>query len=216
MKKRYILFLPLLIALSACEFNVGFDAETHSAGLDKSYSHSNAQEKVTYDYYSGDNIDSIKNERSACAFSFAFLKDTRDAKSDIKDIDLLNSYFTTEGNNILSTVSEPNYVGVKEGGLFIGAESSYIVGTLTLNCSVPVVAVEIEACSYYYVTTTFNEEKSIVDKESAISINEKNFILLSEEAEKTSLCSYRIDENTQVKISVGKTRAYINSITLYY
>ena len=217
MKKSFFLLVPLLIGVSACEFAVGFDSQNHEPGLDKSYPNSNAQQNVNYNYFSGDNIDSIKSNSASLKIDFAFLKESSDAKSDIKDIDLLNEYFGVNQENILTSIEEPNYIGVKDGGLFIGTESSYLLGSIRLNTNSPILAVEIDAMAYFYTTTSFNEEKVIVDDDTAVAVNSSYFIKLSSTAEKNNVCSYRLDEQpTSITIKVGKKRAFINSITLYY
>ena len=90
-------------------------------------------------------------------------------------------YLSDTGNQ-LTGIDNPHYVSTKDSGLlFIGADSAYIDGMITLYFASNIKNIEITAKPYYYISTTFNEEELYLDHEVAISVNNGGYIKLNEQ-----------------------------------
>lgn len=219
MKKSLILFVPICVLLVSCEkFVVGYTKDPHSAGLDHSMS-SNNNGKNSYEYFAGD---FFEEGNVLCNITF---KDHETASNIAKDDVAPILTFDTPVSSFMCEVSEASYVGTKEGiGLFIGADSSYVDGYLSLTLSHDVVNIVIEATPYYYESNGFEEESQlVVDDEVAIAINNTRYIkVLNNKSEdgltiKSTTCSYHLSSpSKEITIKVGPKRAFIKSIKLFH
>lgn len=217
MKKASYLLLPLVLVLTGCQFSIGYDKNSHEPGLDKSYSQSTNNQK-SYTYFTGDQIESIGLTKEIIT-----IKEITKAESDIKDIEKLNNLFDRDASSAFETVSNPSYVGVKEEGLFIGTDSSYLDGELTFNFVNPIHYVEIVARAYTYVVTSFNEYSVSIDYDAAIAVNDSPYIKMNgkynEETERAEsvTCRYHLtNPSNAFTIKVGLQRAFIEVINVYY
>ena len=220
MKKSRLVFIPLIFMLASCDtFKVGFTDEKHEAGLDQGSG--SVYIVPSYPTYSGDQFTVSDNEKSA---SIVFTGYT-DGLSNIQDIDLLNSLVDISQQDFFITVESPLNVGTDEkDGLFIGADSSYVDGELTLAFKQDIKYIEIVATPYLYVSHSWNEEEYKIDQDVCISVNGSAYVaLLTSQNEDGSLkettCRYinHAQENKdKITIKVGRRRAFIKKITLYY
>ena len=221
--KKVLLLVPTLLLLTGCqEITFGFSAnDTHSAGLDNGGS-SSAITEESYSYYPGDSIVDNVAGRPLVTANITF-KDIKDSKTDIKDVDEIKSYLNDE-NNLITSVESPSFFSTKsDGTAFLGVESTYALGKLTLNLSQPIYHVNITARAYSYINTSFNEEKLVIDQDVAISLNNKGYIKLSKDANETnsaskeSICSFAFSTPvSKITLKVGKQRAILENIALYY
>ena len=219
MKKKFYLLVPLIFLLTSCgEINIGFlNNEYHSAGFDRSVSSQN-NEKPSYSYMNNTSLDNSGLTKATLTFA-----NMEKAESDIQDLEKIKSFFVLD-QEIVSSVSSPHLVGVKEGGPFyIGADSTLVDGEVTINFNVTIKNVEITAKQYSYVKTAFNEDTMIYDDDVAISVNDSGFIRVDgavNEQEKTiasTVCGYHLkEESNAITIKVGKKRAIIESMAFYY
>lgn len=215
MKKLYLL-LPLVLLLSACEINVGFLDESHEPGLDHSVSSQEGGAK-SYSYINNTSLDNSGLSEATLTFS-----GMTSSTSNIKDFALISSYVSID-QEIFTGVSSANYFNTKEGIAFLGADSSYVDGQLTLNFNVNIKNIAIKARPYSYIVTPFNEEQLMIDHEVAICVNSKGYIKLDEtETEDkqqavSTTCSFALGEGSNsINIEVGKRRAIIEEIKLFY
>ena len=220
MKKSRLLLLPLVLLLSSCNNNIeiGFkNGDTHSAGPDREIS-SKQGGAISYSYMNNATLDNTGLTKAALTFA-----NISTSKSDIQDEELLMTYLSVE-NDILTGVDNPHYVSTKDdGAFFIGADSSYVDGMITLYFNVNIKNVEITAKPYYSISTAFNEEVLTYDHEVCIAVNNTGYIKLNETIDEetnevsSSTLSYHLDEAAgAVTIKVGKRRAIFEKIDLYY
>ena len=220
MKKSRLLLLPLVLLLSSCnsELEFGFsNGDTHSAGPDRPISSRDGGE-LSYSYMSNPSLDNTGLTKATLTFG-----NINKSQSDIQDKELLMTYLTMD-NSILTGVDNPHYVSTKDDGtFFVGADSSYVDGMITLYFNVNIKNIEITAKPYYSISTAFNEEVLTLDHEVCIAVNNTGYIKLNEnvneetnEVSSTTL-NYHLDEPAgAVTIKVGKRRAIFEKIDLYY
>ena len=223
MKKSRLLLIPLVLLLSSCASNgmslkIDFsDGDTHSAGPDRERSSSNGG-TLSYSYMSNTDLDNTGLTKATLSFT-----NIDESKSDIKDEELLKSFLTVD-NNILTGVDNPHYVSTKDDGtFFVGADSSYVDGMITLYFNVNIKNIEITAKPYYYISTAFNEEVLNYDHDVCIAINNTGYIKLDQNVNEetkevpSSTLKYHLDEASgAITIKVGKRRAIFEKIDLYY
>ena len=222
MKKSWLLLIPALLVLSACqEITVGFlPNDEHSAGFDRSVS-SNPYNIGSYSYYRGDTLIDSANGAPLTIANLTF-KGISESKTDIKDVDEIFAYFDND-QNILKSVENPAFFSTKkEGFAFLGVESTYAEGKITMNFNAPVYSIVISARAYSYNKESF-EETLIVDDDIALSVNDKGFVKLDQNlneeknAAVTSTCCFSFNEPvTQVTLRAGKKRAILEKIAVYF
>ena len=220
MKKSRLIFIPLIFILASCDtFNVGFTDDQHEAGLD--YGSASVYIAPSYPTYGGDQFTVSENEKSASIVFTGY----NDGLSNIKDIDLLNSFVNIDQEDFFITVESPLNVGTdEEDGLFIGADSSYVDGELTLAFKQDIKYIEILATPYFYVSHSWNEEEYKIDKDVCISVNGSAYVMLltsqnEDGSVKETTCrylNYAQENKDKITIKVGRRRAFIKKITLYY
>ena len=220
MKKSFLLFIPSVLLLASCEtFNVGYTDARHEAGVDNSVAPGYVE--PSYPAYPGDQF-TVSDDTQSAVLTFTGYKD---GESNIQDIEKLNSFVTTETKDFFVSMENPLNVGIdKEDGLFIGSWSSYVDGYVTLAFSKEIKNIEIIATPYYSITYPYNEEKFTIDEETGISVNDSPYIMLSttrneDGSVKESACrylNYARENKDKITIKVGRRRAFIKKITLYY
>ena len=218
MKKSLLLFAPLLICLISCdELRFGYTKEEHSAGFDngRSVTSENANK---YTYFSGDTIDF--NNPNVAHLTF----DHESAQSNMAKEDIA-SLIHCDIDNFFNEVVEASYVGVKQGvSLFIGVDSSYIDGYLTLSFNHNIKDIIIKACPYYSDEIIGFENRIEHDSLVGVSVNDSSYYKLNysinnetNEVSYDEACFHLNSDNvTQIKIKAGPQRAIINEICLYY
>ena len=219
MKKSKYLLIPIVFLLTSCgEINIGFsDGDTHSAGFDRSVSSQN-NDLPSFSYMNNMSLDNSGLTKATLTFA-----NMDKSVSDIQDLEKIQSFFNID-QAIISGVENPHHVGVKDGGPFyLGAESTYVLGELTLKFNVNIKNVEITAKQYNYLDLSYNQDKLVVDEEVAISVNDSGYIRVEgavnqeEHTVASTVCAYRLSEQSDsISIKVGKRRAIIESIALYY
>lgn len=220
MKKSKLLLLPLVILLAGCnnQIEIGFsDGDKHSAGPDRETS-SKEGGVISYSYMDNAILDNTGLSKATLTFA-----NINTSKSDIEDKELIMSYLNVD-QSILTGVDNPHYVSTKDDGtFFIGADSSYVDGILTLYFNVNIKNIEITAKPYYSISTAFNEEVLTYDHEVCIAINNTGYIKLNEQVNEenkevsSSKLSYHLEQVAgAVTIKVGKRRAIFEKIDLYY
>ena len=220
MKKSRLLLLPLVILLAGCnnQIEIGFsNGDTHSAGPDRE-TLSKEGGVISYSYMNNATLDNTGLSKATLTFA-----NINTSKSDIEDKELIMSYLNVD-QDILTGVDNPHYVSTKDDGtFFIGADSSYVDGMITLYFNVNIKNIEITAKPYYSISTAFNEETLTIDHEVCIAINNTGYIKLNEEVNEenkevsSSKLSYHLEEAAgAVTIKVGKRRAIFEKIELYY
>lgn len=220
MKKSKLLLLPLVILLAGCnnQIEIGFsDGDKHSAGPDRETS-SKEGGVISYSYMDNAILDNTGLSKATLTFA-----NINTSKSDIEDKELIMSYLNVD-QSILTGVDNPHYVSTKDDGtFFIGADSSYVDGILTLYFNVNIKNIEITAKPYYSISTAFNEEVLTYDHEVCIAINNTGYIKLNEQVNEenkevsSSKLSYHLEQAAgAVTIKVGKRRAIFEKIDLYY
>lgn len=220
MKKSKLLLLPLVILLAGCnnKIEIGFsDGDKHSAGPDRETS-SKEGGVISYSYMDNATLDNTGLSKATLTFA-----NINTSKSDIEDKELIMSYLNVD-QSILTGVDNPHYVSTKDDGtFFIGADSSYVDGILTLYFNVNIKNIEITAKPYYSISTAFNEEVLTYDHEVCIAINNTGYIKLNEQVNEenkevsSSKLSYHLEQAAgAVTIKVGKRRAIFEKIDLYY
>lgn len=218
MKKSLLLLLPVVALLTACEFKIEYTSDKYSAGLsyEPNSSRSNYYVEKSYEYFAGDRVDTENTNKAVLTFN------TTENKS-LLTPEEVQPLLSCDLPSFTATVSETNNVGEKEDGLFVGADSTYVDGYLTINFSEVVKDVIITACPYYYITNAWNEDRFGNDSNVAIAVNNSRYIKLSEtkvENENrisSTECRYNLEENARLmKIKVGQRRAFIQKITLYF
>lgn len=221
MKKRYLALLPLMFLVSGCDINgvkISFaDGNYHSAGLDKSYSMDDYN-SISYSYK---NNDTLNNEGlNSVILTF---ENIDASETNVQDVAKIKSYLSLT-DQILDSVSNPNYFNTLSSGVvFLGTSTEKVLGEITLNFNVEIKNVEILAKPYYYVDNTFNNNELVVDEDVAISLNDEGYIKINKDIDEenqtvnSSTCSYKLQEaKNTINIKVGKRRAILEKITLYY
>ena len=218
MKKSFVLLLPIIALLTACEFKIDYTSDKYSAGLshEPNSSYSNYYVEKSYEYFSGDRVDTENTNKAELSFN------TTENKSSLSKEEV-EPLISCDLDSLTVTVTETYNVGEKVDGLFVGADSTYVDGYLTLTFSETVKDVIIKASPYYYITNAWNEDRFGSDSNVAIAINNSRYIKLSEIKEEnenkivTTECRYNMEENTKsIQIKVGQRRAFIEKITLYF
>ena len=219
MKRSRLLLLPLVLLLSSCNngLEIGFSSgDTHSAGPDREVS--SHQGAISYSYMNNMTLDNSGLTKATLTFT-----NINSSKSDIQDKDAIVSYLDVD-KDILTGVDNPHYVSTKDDGtFFVGADSSYVDGMITLYFNVNIKNIEITAKPYYSISTAFNEEVLTLDHEVCIAVNNTGYIKLSEQVNEetkevsSSTLSYHLDEAAgAITITVGKRRTIFDKIDLYY
>lgn len=221
MKKRYLALLPLMFLVSGCDINgvkISFaDGNYHSAGLDKSYSMDDYN-SISYSYK---NNDTLNNEGlNSVILTF---ENIDASETNVQDLAKIKSYLSLT-DQILDSVSNPSYFNTLSSGVvFLGTSTEKVLGEITLNFNVEIKNVEILAKPYYYVDNTFNNNELVVDEDVAISLNDEGYIKINKDIDEenqtvnSSTCSYKLQEaKNTINIKVGKRRAILEKITLYY
>ena len=216
--KKVALLIPLALLITSCEgFKMGFDNHDHSAGIEGTGNTSKQNYVESYSYFSGDPINAEDKSMANLTFS------APDGLSMISP-EKVNELAACDVDDLFIGATETLNVGTREDcWLFIGASSSYTDGYLTLDFNTPIKDVAIEATPYYYVDTSWNEEKLKIDEGVCVAVNTSPYIKLSALASSdnksvnSTQCRYHLAENqTQIKIKVGGQKAFIKKITLYY
>lgn len=211
MKKSLVLLLaPALLVLTSCEFRQNF----YSSGLDKSMSNS-GNSAISYEYYSGDDLET--EGLSVARFTFSVSK----TASNISKEDLV-SVISCDNASVEYEIQDAQYVGSKvDTGLFIGLDSTYADGFLTLSLNKSVKSVSVKANRYYYESNSF-ETSMFVDSDVAIAVNNSRYIKLTGEKNDSGVpneteCRYSLGEGTnQITVKVGSQRAFIKEIVCYF
>ena len=220
MKKSHLIFIPVLFMLASCEtFKVGFTNDQHEAGLDNGSA--SLYVVPSYPAYGGDQFTISENEKLA---EIVFTGYTNNL-SNIQDIDLLNSLVDINQEDFFITTESPLNVGTdEEDGLFIGANSSYVDGELTLAFKQDIKYIEIIATPYFYISHSWNEEEYKIDQDVYISVNNSPYVVLltsqnEDGSVKETTCrylNYAQENKDKITIRVGRRRAFIKKIKLYY
>ena len=215
MKKSLVLLAPLLALLVSCgQFETGLTSERHSAGFDNSTSHFQYS-SIEYTYYAGDEVDTTNS--SVARFSF----DSRENYSFISK-EQLEPLVTCDNPNVEYQIKEVASAGIKaDVGFFIGLDSNYVDGSLTIAFGQAVKGVIIRARRYYAFTNAWNEDNVVIDDDVAIAINNSKYIKLTGEKDasgipNTSECRYNAQNHNEIKIKVGPKRAIIEEIAFYF
>ena len=222
MKKFRLLLLPLILLMTGCKegqgFEIGYsDGDNHSAGPDREGSSKN-NGPISYSYMNNASLDNTGLNKTTLTF-----EGITTSESDIQDETKLMDYLIDD-QHILTGIDNPHNVSTKANGqFFIGADSAYVDGMITLYFSSNIKNIEITAKPYYYISGAYNEEEIYLDHEVAISINNGGYIKLKEEVDQdtkevtSSTLSYHLDEPAgAITIKVGKRRAIFEKIDLYY
>lgn len=217
MKKSLLLFAPLLICFASCgKVTFGYTNDVHSAGFD--YSTSNQQNATSYTYFPGDAFNTSENSAAHLTF------DSGSSASNMAKEDI-NSLITSDVPGVFNEVNDASWVGVKKDtALFIGANSSYVDGYLTLSFNVMVKYVVVQACPYYTGEIVGFTDRVEHDENVGVAINNSSYIKLSYVYNEDSglvtyhECRYRMSENgvNEFTIHVGPQRALISEIIVYY
>jgi len=220
MKKSHLIFVPLVFLLASCDtFKVGFTNDKHEAGVDNDSA--SAYMVPSYPTYGGDQF-TVADDSPRAVITFTGYDD---GLSNIQNIEKLNSFVTIDQEDFFATVENPLNVGTdEEDGLFIGADSSYVDGEMTLAFKKDIKYIEIIATPYFFISHSWNEEKYNIDKDVCISVNGSPYVDLSttqneDGSLKETTCRYSNraqDNKDKVTIKVGRRRAFIKKITLYY
>ena len=219
MKKRVLLFLPVLTILTSCAvFSIGFSEGEHEAGLENGDALSSKRYVDDYSFFAGDNISPEGKDTAIITFA------NYDDSLDIHSPEDLDPYVACNIDGIFKKTNSINNVAInKDKGVFVGATSTLADGALTLSFNVDVKDVVIDACPYYYEENKYNQTTLKIDEGVCVSVNTKPYILLSSTKNedgasvKETECRFHLTEaSADVKIKVGIRKAFINKITIYY
>ena len=218
MSKKLIL-LPMLVMLTSCgTLTFGYSDGEHEAGLEGSqYSQRKDAPPEEYSYFSGDTIDTEGSNEAILTF------DVTSSAEPIEN-DEIESLVLCTVDGLFNSVKD--FVNTKtdaDKGLFVGADSSYSDGYLTLAFNSKIKDVIIEACPYYSLPHAWNEDELKIDSEVGVAINNSRYVKLSSEADETeekaksTNCRFHFSESlSEFTIKVGPKRAFIQKISLYY
>lgn len=219
MKKKVLLFVPLLSVLTSCAvFSIGFSEGEHEAGLENGEALSSKQYADNYSYFAGDNISPEGKDTAIITFA------NYDDSLDIANPEDFDQYVSCSVDGLFKETKSVNNVAINENkGVFVGATSTLADGALTLSFNVEVKDVVINACPYYYEENKYNQTTLKIDEGVCVSVNTKPYILLSSTKNedgatlKETECRFHLTETSaDVKIKVGVRKAFINKITIYY
>ena len=217
MKKQALLLVPLITVLTSCGLlDIGMTGETHSAGI-AGHDSSIRTYVDQYTYFSGDEIDETNTNVANLTFS------AENAFTIGSSAETFNSIVSCDVDDVFNSVTEAENVGViKDFWLFVGADSTYTDGYLTLKFDINIKDIKIEACPVYFEKYGFEEDFRI-DENVAVAVNNSSYIRLSSLRDEvtgdvnTTPCRYHMPDNTkEIKIKVGQRRAFIRKIVLYY
>ena len=215
--KKTLLFVPLLMALVSCgTLSTGFQSGLISSGFANSADRSNHQySSIEYTYYAGDNVDT--SNTNVAHFTF----NSSEGYSLINK-DQLAPLVTCDNSEIEYEIKDVNCAGVKANvGFFLGIDSSYLDGSLTILSSKAVKGVVVRARKYYALTNSWNEDNIAIDEEVAIAINSTKYIKLTSETNESGIpniseCRFNALDRNQIEIKVGPQRALIEEIAFYF
>lgn len=217
--RKTLIFLPMLVILTSCgTLTFGFSEGYHEPGLDGSQPSSRKDAPPEgYSYFSGD---SFSTEGSNEAFLTFNVTSSSEPTTNEEIAELISC--TADG--LFNGVTD--FVNVKtnaDKGLFVGVDSSYADGYLTLSFNSEIKNIIIEACPYYSVPHAWNEEELEIDSEVGVGINKSNYVKLNSEVDETgetiksTNCRFHFSESlSEFTIKVGPKRAFIRKISLYY
>ena len=216
MKKTFLFLIPIMALLIGCsELNFGHTSDEHSAGIEGSYRNS-YYSQVNYTYFGGDDVET--SDLSVASFTF----NVADTQSNISSEDI-TPLINCDNSSVSFIINDALNVGTKEGvGLFIGADSTYVDGRLTVTLDKAIKAVIIKARRYYSFSNAWNTENVNVDSEVGVAINNSKYVKLTGEKDSSNVpnvttCRYNLIENkNQIEIKVGPRRAFIEEIAFYY
>ena len=217
--KKSLAFLPILALLTSCgTLTMGFTEDSHEPGLSGSQpSERKDKPPEEYNYFSGDSIDTASSTEATLTFNVT-------SSSEPTENEEIAALVSCSAEGLFNSVKD--FVNVKtngEKGLFIGVDSSYADGYLTLAFNSPIKDVIVEAFPYYSDPHAWNEDELQIDKTVGVGINASNYVKLSsdldesEEKVKTTNCRFHFSESlSEFTIKVGPQRAFIQKISLYY
>ena len=224
MKKSLFLVAPIIFILSACDsaksISIGFsENDSHSRGFD--YETSSTSQRGKVDSYSYRNNDTLDNSALTKA-EMTFVNITS-SQTDIQSVETINSYVSVS-QDIYVSASNPLYFNTKAEGLaFLGADSNLIDGEITFAFSQDIKNIEIEAVPYNYIKNSFNQDTLIIDEDVAISVNDNGYIKLGQEINKSenkvissAVAFHLASPSNTITLKVGRRRAILEKITLYY
>ena len=214
--KKVVFLLPIALLMTSC-FNVTFVSEQHSAGIEGGGSISQNAHTESYTFFSGDPI--TTEGKSTATLTFA-----SNSGESLISAERVNELANCDVDSLFTGAVEASNVGTREGAwLFVGAQTSYNDGYLTLAFTTPIKDIQIEAAPYYYINQAWNEDSLEIDKDVCIAVNTSNYIKLSSAtntegtAVNSTFCRYHfLESQSQIKIKVGGARAFLKNITLYY
>ena len=215
MKKAYLLLIPLMALLVACneQLKMGYIEGKTISGVDGSFAGSQYS-AGNYTYFAGDDVDTTNT--NVANFTFA----ANETTSNI-GIEAITAITSCDNTNIEYQIQEASNVGTKEGfGLFIGADSTYVDGHLSIIVNQPVKGVVITARRYYSYVNSWNEENLVSDSNVAVAINSSKYVKVTtnKDAENiplTTECRFNGQDKNLIDIKVGPQRAFIEKITFY-
>lgn len=216
--KKIACLIPIALLLTSCEmFRIGFTNEKHEPGIEGSGNTSQKSYTESYNYFSGDTIDT--NGKSVAHITFA----SPESLSGIA-IEKVEELISCDVDGLYAGTVETFNVGTRaDAWLFIGTSSSYADGYLTLSFNTAISDVVIQATPYYYEDSSWNNGRLVIDEGVCVAVNSTPYVRLSSltNDEKTAVndsdCRYHFQESqTQIKIKAGGQKAFIKKITLYY
>lgn len=217
MKKSLLLFVPLIVCFASCsKVTFGYTNEQHSAGF--GHTTSKKANATSYTYFPGDVFNT--NDSNAAHITF----DSANSGSNMAKEDI-NAIVNCDVPDFFNEVSDASWVGVKKDtDLFIGTDSSYVDGYLTLSFTSVIKYVSIYACPYYTGEIIGFTDKVEHDENVGVAVNNSSYIKLSyiynEDSQTVNKRECRYDVSganaTEITIKVGPQRALISEIILYY
>ena len=219
MKNYRLLVIPMIFMLAGCQqVDFGYTQASHDKGWE--YSSDMASQPKTADSYSYRQNDTLDNSGLTTA-NLTFVGITT-SETNVQDIEKIKSFINID-KEILENIENPLYFSTKQDGFaFLGADSSYVDGEITLIFTQDIKNIEITAKPYNYVKSSF-EETFIVDENIALSVNDSGYIKLerniNEETQTvdSSTCSFHLaTPSKSIRIKAGPDRAILEKIVLYY
>jgi len=216
MKKAYLLLLPVILILSACQsVAFGYTNSSHEGGWDYSYVSSSS---VSYSYRSNDSLNNTGLNKAEMTFV-----NIDQSSTNISDVEKIKSFINMD-QDILESIANPYYFSTKENAyVFLGVESSYITGEITFNFTQDIKNIEITAKPYNYEKVIVEGSSFVVDENVALSVNNSGFIKLErninveERSVASSTCSFALSTPSKaIRLQAGANRAILEKIVLYY